>query len=393
MRAAFGYGLTVVLTAAFGLFFDAQFGFTFLAVLLAAPALSAGMTMAARRGVRVKTSCSQDLVKKGDTVELVVEVENRGFLPVPLAEIKLCCSAHFQAQGEAEFRATLAPKKTLRLTGLFTAAVRGAGTMELSGVTVRDFMGLVRFDLRQREAAAEWTQTAAVLPDVPEAPENTALLQRMLDAAAFEENEETTDSPTAMNGFPGYEHRPYTPGDPLKKINWKLSAKRGNLLVRLDEQYAGTRQNILLDLRTGQEQDALLRQECAAEGVLAILALCVRRGAECNLFYFDRNAWQSHVVIANSDVEWVRGEFARLAFFTESELAEKRIPYDKMGGAKIGSLMIFSAKPDKALEAQRSEFMRLKDVSAIIAPNAPEHRGRGWWLAEKTGAFIRFTND
>ena len=51
----------------------------------------------------------------------------------------------------------------------------------------------------------------------------------------------------AFGGFPGYDNREYVPGDPLKRINWKQSAKRNKLLVRLDDEMAARAIHVVLD--------------------------------------------------------------------------------------------------------------------------------------------------
>ena len=61
------------------------------------------------------------------------------------------------------------------------------------------------------------------------------------------ENDEREEGLSVVSGgTPGYEHREYAHGDSPRRINYKLSAKKQKLMVRLDESYGTESTNIVL---------------------------------------------------------------------------------------------------------------------------------------------------
>ena len=92
----------------------------------------------------------------------------------------------------------------------------------------------------------------------------------------------------SANTSPGYEHREYVHGDPLKRVNWKLSSKKDKLMVRLDEAVASVQPMIVLDLyrnsRTAPEE-AILGEEQIIRSVFGLLSLLVNQGIASTLIY------------------------------------------------------------------------------------------------------------
>jgi hypothetical protein len=124
-----------------------------------------------------------------------------------------------------------------------------------------------------------------VFPNIPDIPSDNPLIKSATAALRYDsETEETKESstPFIQSGFPGYTHRDYEPGDPLKRINWKLSAKRGSYLIRLDDETESFRQIIVLDSLGG---GGLSGMERAVETVLAVAFAMVRQGLKAGVWY------------------------------------------------------------------------------------------------------------
>lgn len=82
-----------------------------------------------------------------------------------------------------------------------------------------------------------------IMPNIPDTGSQTELLKATSENASFDDNEsESDENALGLTGVPGYDHRQYEIGDPLKRINWKLSSKRDELMVRLDEKVTASSQ-------------------------------------------------------------------------------------------------------------------------------------------------------
>ena len=104
-------------------------------------------------------------------------------------------------------------------------------------ITVRDFAGLFCLKIKAEQEAKK-----AVLPRIVEytGPE---IIPSVLPA----DDEDAEEGVSVVKGgLPGCEHRDYVPGDSPKRVNYKLSAKRNRLLVRLDESAGFAATNIFI---------------------------------------------------------------------------------------------------------------------------------------------------
>lgn len=90
------------------------------------------------------------------------------------------------------------------------------------------------------------------------------------------EDDDAEEGRTVMSGgLPGYEHREYVAGDSMRRINYKLSAKLGRLMVRLDEE-TGTAPVIIAIDGYGSAPEGGIKD--AGECALALSKQIVVRG-------------------------------------------------------------------------------------------------------------------
>ena len=125
---------------------------------------------------------------------------------------------------------------------------------------VSDFWSMVRLSVPLGEVSA-----IAVMPRLTEY-NGPDILPNTLPCDDSDPEEGRT---VLSGGLPGYEHRDYVPGDPLRRINYKLSAKRGRIMVRLEESAGVASINIHLCAAmppTGAEQALALARKLVIQG-------------------------------------------------------------------------------------------------------------------------------
>ena len=119
------------------------------------------------------------------------------------------------------------------------------------------------------------------------------------------------------------------PGDPLKRINWKQSARRDKLLVRLDDEMASTSVAMVLDSVTDEsdidfktaaklaeynfyEEDdipAALMQE-TVENALGIIRLLLDNSYTVKLYVRFEDGYVTYDISDENMLAYVRGELA-----------------------------------------------------------------------------------
>lgn len=85
-----------------------------------------------------------------------------------------------------------------------------------------------------------------------------------------------TPAELAPNGDEFYALRPYAEGDDLRRVHWRASAKRDDLVVRQDERPGREQATIILDTRTGAYRGDTF--ERAVSATASIVVAAARRG-------------------------------------------------------------------------------------------------------------------
>jgi len=203
-----------------------------IALLLTLICLTAFVSVfTAARTARVTQELSQEKVNRGEDVSLTLTVSHKGLLPIAPITLTLCDLLGGEEE-PVRLRSASGRKQQLR----FPFNARHVGALEV-GVTkykVEDVFGLFSLTKTPQTPCAQ----LLVLP-LPFETED-------LKFAPGDEGLESMARATEDISSPA-DVRAYQPGDPLKKIHWKLSVRKGDLLVRRFEQPTLPDALVLLD--------------------------------------------------------------------------------------------------------------------------------------------------
>lgn len=215
----------------FTLFINADIGWAMIYIIGGIAVISSALLFLSKKHFRVELCELSGTASVGETVEFEVKITRTGFCFIPFIEICLSTDSKLNLRTSLLFTG----EKTLR--GRFKATHCGINRLDLELITIRDFAGL--FCLKRKE-----TQSAgkAVLPRIVEY-RGPQIIPSILPA----DDEDAEEGVSVIKGgLPGCEHRDYIPGDSPKRINYKLSAKKNKLLVRLDESTGFASTNIFI---------------------------------------------------------------------------------------------------------------------------------------------------
>lgn len=167
--------------------------------------------------LEVDGTLSETTIRRGDDLVLTLRIRHRGILPI--APILLELSDPAGSSGGHEIRLKNQPHRTqsLRLP-LHTSHV-GVFSVGLHAVVVEDLLRLVR----KRVALDQTSYELVVLPQTFDV--------QPLKLAPGDPGSEIMARATEDLNAPS-DTRNYQPGDAMKKIHWKLSLRKGELMVR-----------------------------------------------------------------------------------------------------------------------------------------------------------------
>jgi hypothetical protein len=296
MKNIIEYLITLVIALAYFLYIDARAGSVFLAVLIISPIISIAITLAAVKKISVSIDCSASVLNKNNDVKFNAVLNKMGFFPTPFIVIKFFNSEHFSTEQLDEYKVILSSNKPETITQQYISRIWGVGEVGIEEIYMTDFLGLKTFYIYRENGEKAYTRQFEIYPNIPDYSEDNELIKIMCDEVAYSDNEETEEARVSINGLPGYEHRQYVPGDPLKKINWKLSFKKDELMVRIDEASILTKINVVIDYLHSDyynygKINSLLDEEKVVEATLMILQNIIKLNLECNVYYYTDEGW------------------------------------------------------------------------------------------------------
>ncbi|MBQ8202272.1 MAG: DUF58 domain-containing protein [Clostridia bacterium] len=206
LAAAFSTGSPVFLTGAM------------LIILLCASSIL-GVRRAAGT-LTVSSGLTDHIVQRGDDVQLEVALSYRGLIPIAPLQVEVSAGPD---KPEQTIRLNAVPGRPQKLTLPFHAAHIGVSSPGVKAVTVTDLFGLCSARVVPETVGGE----LIVLPlpfDVGE-----------LTYAAGDSGSETMARASEDITSPA-EVRAYQQGDAMKKIHWKLSMRKQELMVRRFEE-------------------------------------------------------------------------------------------------------------------------------------------------------------
>lgn len=382
-----GYFVAIGISIIFMMYLDGGIGVMMLSFLLLMPVISLILTLIVRKKLHVSFLLPESAAKQ-QPVSVKILLEKDTPFPLPFLRMQLIADAHFlplnpnaeelpqepeRSDTDAGMRRAYRKWQRLRQTQLckdmlplclsmgtareavYEIAVTphfcGTGDLSLERIVLSDYLGMFRFRLDEDVKAR-----LMVSPFIPEMHANTDIFRSVSTAVAAADEENESTPVFSASSAPGYEHRDYIPGDSLKRINWKLSSKRRQLMVRKDEPVSLSRLAVVLDFRRSkqrmQPETYFSMEEQLIETALGFLMLCTKNGYPCNLCYADKlGSWST---LALDDAEQLSVEAVSLlqgGFRPKDELSGLPVLPPALTQDAGAVLLYFTAEPDAAAAA------------------------------------------
>ncbi len=359
------YLMSLALALVVALYLSGRIGWFLIAAFICAPIVSLALTAAFVSRIYASIDGGGMTVSKGDSAELAITLSNGFILPSPPVCIKLF-TGDGAAADEPNITCTVMPMSEEIIPVKYLARISGPHKVGVESIVIRDYFGLISFKLRNIDTEELHTRLD-IIPDIADVPFTASLFRRAEEISAMADDSEDTVSDTVhmFGGFPGYDSREYVPGDPLKRINWKQSAKKGSLLVRLDDETPAQSINIVLDgvfeenidpvlfhtsdKLLGNSLDELreLAGQWAVEQSLGMVRAFVRRNYSVTYYYMGEHGWQSLGVADENELTQVQTDLASMRFSPEMRFT--RYPADEISNSKGGVSVFFTPFCNAAL--------------------------------------------
>ena len=270
----------------FTFYLDGEMGIILMAFVLFAPLVSLALALYARKRIKVRLDCD-GFVQKGSSLDVRITVEKTGIVPLAIVELVPQATEVFSGL-DKRYHLSLAMTDRKSFNCPVEALIGGNGEISVPDIYSCGFLGFMKFRLKNKEQYPD-VRSVGVIPELPEISASSQLFRSIADVVmTADEEENDTAMQFSANTSPGYEHREYVQGDPMKRVNWKLSSKKNKLMVRLDEAVAAVQPSLVLDLYRSSEWDpvrAAKDGESLICSVFGFLDLLVKQGIACTFVY------------------------------------------------------------------------------------------------------------
>lgn len=362
------YLTAIAIGIVFALFLSASVGWTFVYMLVCAPIFSFAITffLAHRSRVLIISDVDRTMLYKGETVTLRIIVCNRSIFPVPAVKLKISTPGGLVPENSCEYYVvSVSPKSESVVEIRYRAKVWGRFMIGAESAFLHDFMNFFKF----RMSCLDSVNEIRIFPDIPEIQGDSPLLRSAAEAARFaDDSEDTTESEsvTGFSGMPGYTHREYVEGDPVRRINWKLSSKRDKYMVRLDDEIESIKQNIILDSIGGSN---IYENERAVEGMLAAALGLLKCGFESTVYCRIDGIYEEFTISEPADVSVLQTRLADFSFERQMAGQKKqcRVPIDLIAsGGGSRAMMVYTSLFDSGLSSEISAAAEQGMTCAVV---------------------------
>ena len=288
------YFILCVLTAVVLTYLISGSGGMFIIFLLGLALMISVITViGSRNELQISLSLSSKVVNKGDDLTALLDIrKKRRFQPTSFIEVTFAVTPNVVLKdGVLTYKVLCSGLNGDRIVIPLKADLCGGAEIAVEKIVLRDYLGILHFTMKELPEKC----LLSILPAIPDTGSQTDVLRSVSQNVSFDDSDEESDeTSTALTGVPGYEHRAYIPGDPLKRVNWKLSSKKDQLMVRLDEKVTSSSQVFRLDLPASQSPERInyMIMDNIIEGMLAMLNMLIRSGYESEVNYFIEDKWE-----------------------------------------------------------------------------------------------------
>ena len=283
IRNRLTYVLILVAAVVMVYFEKGRMSYTFLYAVVLMPVFSAVISWLSLYGLSVSQTAEKDMVIKGEEVKFNITAVNKGIFITPVLSF-IFIKSHYAVQSDAADQTLTMPARSRREIAFTLAGrYRGVYYVGLERLQAVDFLGLFRINRRW----AGKTQLV-VYPRVMEIsgyPLSMNLMSKSFSRFDVREEDYSTVS----------DLRPYLPSDSMKRIHWKMSARKSSFIVKNYENTALNSAVVFWDRLahpSGREY-TVIEEDKMVELVVAIGYYCLKKRIPVDLYYGESEPLQA----------------------------------------------------------------------------------------------------
>lgn len=273
------YASLLALTLIYVYFNGGKLPYTLFYTMILLPVVSLLYTAIVYLRFKYGQDIDKRFVTKGDKVNFIFSIHNEDFILYPYIRVTFYGAKTIFANQFQVRNFSLAPFHGKDYSLELVCNYRGHYEIGIHSVEFEDFLGLFKFKYNIFEP-----KYVTVYPRIVPL-DNFALKTDFMSESHSELNTKNEDMSTIADV------KPYTYGDSLKRIHWKLTAKSGSLMVKKFQSTSETSAILMLDLHRNSLENGenIILEDKLIEAAVSVLHYCLFNWIPVNLVYFSES--------------------------------------------------------------------------------------------------------
>lgn len=299
------YFILLVLGFCFAYIFELKEAYLIFYFILLSPFMDLLTLLLSKNSLEVNILVDNDYIDKNNMVFAKVKFNNKGRIPIARVKYKILLDEKFvMSDKDIKGEVSIAGRGSTYKELIVKPQHIGAATIIVKDIKIEGIFGLFKKIYND-----EIKETVKILPSIVDVDD----VDMIIGEGTTGEVEIENDYMRSV-GEPGYEYREYIPSDPLNKVNWKLSSKTNNLIIRKDEASAKSKKILIIDSKIEDVEDKLILIDLLLEGTVGICKEIMRLEYDASFVYKKNNSWNEKTIEDDNSIEEIRRILADIYF-------------------------------------------------------------------------------
>lgn len=334
------YFLMLITSFVFTYIFDVKENYVILYMFILMPFVDYITYKYFKNKLEVKINLLNDNTEKNEKIFCNLELTNKGVMPIPFIDYKVSFNNKIKSTEDIYERLSLGKNETLKKDLDLTAVHIGVGEIKLNSIEIRSMFGLFHKNI----TIDKNKYNIMISPKCVEVHGMETLLEDVLTA----EDEDGVNDIT-LQGSPGYEYKEYAAGDPLNRVNWKLSSKKNILMIRKSTALNKCKKLVVLDPYILEDENYDNNCDLIIEGFLGVTNFLFLDEYEIDVAISKRGKWEITSINKITDIKELQRGFSSYKF-CNVESSETRFYEFGVTEEESCDLVLFTTNKDKPIE-------------------------------------------
>lgn len=311
MGRIISYIATLVLTFMFTYIFNVRETYILLFMLIILPIFDFISFNIFKFCISAKLQINTDTIIRGQVFTAKVFLINKGILPIPFIDYKVSINSKIKLNYALAERRSLGAFETYINEQNLVAKHIGLGEIHLEDVKITSLFGLFK-------AKVKCDFDCCSIEIIPKRVKISGS-EMLLDRSFASDDEESSP---LLYGEAGYDYREYIAGDPLSRVNWKLSSKKNELIIRKSLAKVKCKKILILDPFIYQSGDINNISDLLIEGFIGLADEFKFLGYEIDTVIKESNRWRQTSIIDEKNIKNLQNGFSKYNFWSDTNRFE-----------------------------------------------------------------------